>query len=129
MLQPRQDPDLAQEPLGSLVAEDLGAHDLDGDGAVVLAVAGQVDGGHAAAAQLALHGVAIAQGRRLGAGVLPSEEHTGSYQRGTAPSKVPRGQYDSVPSLVNCPVFALSEAVPEMNADPEACAKRPVPPV
>ena len=54
MLQVGGDPDLRQEPLGAEDGGELGAEDFDGDLAVVLQVVGEVDGGHAAAAELAL---------------------------------------------------------------------------
>ena len=34
-----------------------------------------------------------------------------------------------VPSVVNCPVLVTKEAVPEIDAEPEAATNRPVPPV
>ena len=55
-------PDFPQEPLGAEHRGQLGPEHLDGDLAVVLAVVGQVDGGHAALAQLALDLVGIGQG-------------------------------------------------------------------
>ena len=72
MLQPREDLDLEQEALGGLAGDDLGAQDLDRDGAVVLAVAGQVHHRHAAPAQLPLDRVAVADGDRLGIGSGPA---------------------------------------------------------
>ena len=63
MLKLRRDLDLAQEALGTRAcAAKLGAQHLDGDPAVVPAVLRQVDGGHAAAAELPLDHVAVAQG-------------------------------------------------------------------
>ena len=61
VLQPGRRPDLAQEPLGAEAAGERGEEDLEGDGAVVPEVAGQVDDGHAAAAELALEHVPIPQ--------------------------------------------------------------------
>ena len=56
--------DFAEEPLGADDGGQLGPQDLDGDLAVVLEVLRQVDGGHAARAELALEAVAV--GERLG---------------------------------------------------------------
>ncbi len=53
--------DLTQEPLGADDGRELGAQHLDGDLAVVLEVVGEVDGGHAALAELALDRVAVGQ--------------------------------------------------------------------
>ena len=60
VLKPRQDLDLEQEALRAPADEDLGAQDLDGDRAVVLAVAREVHDRHAAPAQHAFDGVAVA---------------------------------------------------------------------
>ena len=54
--------DLALEALGAERGGKLGEEDLEGDGAVVAEVLGQVDDGHAAAAELALEGVAVGEG-------------------------------------------------------------------
>ena len=54
--------DLREEPLRAEHGGQLGPEHLDGDLAVVLEVVGQVDGGHAALAQLALDLVGIGQG-------------------------------------------------------------------
>ena len=78
MLEPRQDLDLEQEALGGLAGDDLRAQDLDRDGAVVLAVARQVDHRHAAPAQLALDRVAVAHGDRLEDGSATSVQHAES---------------------------------------------------
>ena len=53
-LQPRGELDLAQEPLGAQRRGELGAEHLERDLAVVLEVVREVDGRHAAAAELAL---------------------------------------------------------------------------
>ena len=53
--------DLGQEALGADDGGEFGAEDLDGDGAIVLEVVGQVDRGHAALAELALDAVAVGQ--------------------------------------------------------------------
>jgi hypothetical protein len=55
------DPDLAEEALVAEHGGELGMQDLEGDGAVVLQVARQEDGGHAAAAELAVEAVAVGQ--------------------------------------------------------------------
>ena len=57
MLEPGGRADLAQEALGAEAAGELGVQHLEGDGAVVAEVAGEIDGGHAAAAELALERV------------------------------------------------------------------------
>ena len=58
--------DLAEEALGAEDGRELGAEDLEGDLAVVLQVVGQVDGGHAAAAELALDRVPVGEGSAQG---------------------------------------------------------------
>ncbi len=63
--------DLAEEPLGADHGGQLGAEHLDGDPAVVPEVLGEVDGGHAALAELPLDAVAVGEdalqaGHRLG---------------------------------------------------------------
>ncbi len=63
MLQVRGGLDLAEEPLGADDGGEFGAEDLDGDLAVVLEVMREVDGGHAALAELALKAVAVSEGR------------------------------------------------------------------
>ena len=50
---------------------ELGAEDLDGDEAVVLQVAGEVDGGHPAVAELPLD--VVSGGERA----QPSQDHVG----------------------------------------------------
>ena len=62
MLEPGGEPDLALEPLGAERGGELGEQDLEGDRAVVAEVVGQVDDGHAAAAELALEGVTVGEG-------------------------------------------------------------------
>ena len=64
VLEPGQDLDLEQEALGGLAGDDLRAQDLDRDGAVVLAVAREIDHRHAAPTQLTVDGVAVANGDR-----------------------------------------------------------------
>ena len=62
MLQPGGEADLALEPVGAERGGELGEEDLERDGAVVAEVVRQVDDGHAAAAELALDGVAVGEG-------------------------------------------------------------------
>ena len=50
-----------EEPLGAEHRAELGAEDLEGDLAIVLQVAGEVDDGHAAGAELALDDVAVVE--------------------------------------------------------------------
>ena len=54
MLEIRRDPDLAQEALDAQHGAELRFEHLDRDGAVVLDVAGEEDGRHAAATNLPL---------------------------------------------------------------------------
>ena len=56
--------DLAQEPLAAERLGEVVVEDLDGDVAVVLEVAGEVDGRHAAGAELALDAVVGGERRR-----------------------------------------------------------------
>jgi hypothetical protein len=58
MLKPGGDSDFAEEPFGTDGGGELGAQDLDGDGAFVPGVVGQVDCGHTALADQALDGIA-----------------------------------------------------------------------
>src|SRR2546429_1225886 len=62
MREPSSNLDLPQEALGAERCGDLGAEDLDGDGAAVPEIAREVHGGHPAASQLTLDGVAVGQG-------------------------------------------------------------------
>ena len=55
--------DLAEEAFGAESVGEFGLKDLEGDGAVVLQVMGQIDRGHAAAAQLPPDRVTAGQGR------------------------------------------------------------------
>ena len=59
VLEPGGELDLALEPLGAEGGGELGEEDLEGDRAVVPEVLGQVDDGHAAAAELTLERVAV----------------------------------------------------------------------
>ena len=61
MLQPGGELDLALEPLGAERGGQLGVEHLERDRPVVPEVLGEVDRGHAAAAELALEPVAIRQ--------------------------------------------------------------------
>ena len=61
--------DLGQEPLGADHGGELGPEHLERDPAVVAEVLGEVDGGHAAGADLAVEAVAVRQG-----GLEPAEE-------------------------------------------------------
>ena len=62
MLQPGSRADLTEEALGTDAPGEVGEQDLEGDEPVVAEVAGEVDGSHAAATELALEHVAVAQG-------------------------------------------------------------------
>ena len=62
MLEPGGEADLALETLGAEGGGELAEEHLEGDGPVVADVMGQVDGGHPAAAELALDGVAVGEG-------------------------------------------------------------------
>ena len=61
MIEPRRDLDLGEEPLGAEHGAQLRAEDLEGDFAIELAIAGEVDDGHAARAEFALDDVAIVE--------------------------------------------------------------------
>ena len=61
VLQVRGGPDLRQEPLGPDDGGQIGPEDLDGHLPVVLAVVGEVDGRHAALAELALDLIGVGQ--------------------------------------------------------------------
>ena len=56
--------DLGKEALAADDGAQLGAQDLDRDLAGVLEVLGEVDGGHAALAELTLEAIAIGEGDR-----------------------------------------------------------------
>ena len=64
MLEVGGDLDLGQEPLGAEHGGQLGAQHLERDLAVVPQVVREVDGGHAARAELALDAVAVGEGGR-----------------------------------------------------------------
>ena len=61
VLQPRDEPDLPLEALGSQRLRQLGMEHLEGHRAVVLEIAGEEDCGHAPAPKLALECIATAQ--------------------------------------------------------------------
>jgi hypothetical protein len=61
---PRSITDFPEETIGAEHGPEFGAEELEGDGAFVLEIAGEPDGGHAATAELVLERVAIGQGRR-----------------------------------------------------------------
>ena len=63
MLEASGEADLALEPLGAGLGGEVGEQDLEGDRTVVAEIACEVDHAHAAAAELALDGVAV--GERL----------------------------------------------------------------
>ena len=62
VLQPRRESDFSQEALGPERGSQLRSERLQGDEAIVLQVAGEIHGGHPAAAELALDGVAVGEG-------------------------------------------------------------------
>ena len=72
VLEPGGELDLALEALGAERGGQLGVEHLERDRPLVLEVAGEIDGGHAPAAELALERVAVpqafAQQRRVGHG-------------------------------------------------------------
>jgi hypothetical protein len=61
MLEIRRDADLAQKAIGAEHRAELRIEDLERDAAVVLDVAREIDGGHAAATDLAIESVRVAQ--------------------------------------------------------------------
>ena len=61
MLQPGGELDLALEALGTERGGELGMEHLEGDRPVVPEITGEIDGGHAAAPELALEAVALSQ--------------------------------------------------------------------
>ncbi len=62
VLEPGAELDLAEEAVGAQGSREVGMENLEGHGAVVAEVLGQVDGGHAAPTELALDAVATSQG-------------------------------------------------------------------
>ena len=56
------EPDLAEEPLGAERVGEFRVEDLDRHLTIVLEIVGEVDGGHAALAELALEHIAIGEG-------------------------------------------------------------------
>ena len=77
--------DLAEEPLGADHGGEVGAEHLDGDLALVAEVVGEVDGGHAALAELALDAVAVGEN---GAEALDGVGHAAEPSPGSG-----RGMY------------------------------------
>jgi hypothetical protein len=59
MLESSGDLDLAEKSFGAQRRPELGMKDLDGNEAVVLEVAGEIDRGHPASPELALEAVAF----------------------------------------------------------------------
>ncbi len=66
MREPRRELDFPQKALGAEGGGDLGAQDLDSDGAAVPEIAREVHGGHPPVPQLALEGLAVGQRRAQG---------------------------------------------------------------
>ena len=62
VLEIRRDLDLGEEPLDAQHRTELGIQQLERHGTVVAQIAGEIDRGHAAGADLALDGVAVRQG-------------------------------------------------------------------
>ncbi len=62
MLQPRRQLDLALEPLGTMLRDQLRVEHLEGNGPLVPEIPGEEDHGHAAPAELTLEGVAATKG-------------------------------------------------------------------
>ena len=62
MLEIGGDLDLGEEAVAADDGGQLGVQDLDGDLAAVLQVLGEVDGGHAALAELAVEAIAVGEG-------------------------------------------------------------------
>jgi hypothetical protein len=68
VLEPGGEPDLALEPLGTERLGQIGMEDLERDRPVVPHVVGEIDRRHAAAPQLAVQHVPVAQGVGQGRG-------------------------------------------------------------
>ncbi|HET6576974.1 MAG TPA: hypothetical protein VFG66_01545 [Gemmatimonadales bacterium] len=68
MLEPRGHADLPKKTFGAERGGELRAEELEGDGPVVTEVVGEVDQGHAAAAELAVEPVAAGKGGREAGG-------------------------------------------------------------
>ena len=86
MLEPRGDADLAQEALGPERVSQLGMQDLERHRPVVPEVPGEIDRGHAAAAELALDHVAVGQrGLEAGSDLGQVDGPTRSYPLRVAP--------------------------------------------
>jgi hypothetical protein len=74
--------DLLHEAVGAEHGGQLGPEDLEGDLAVVLQVRAEIDGGHAALAELALDAVAVGEG---------SLEAFGDLAQGAPPCSIAHG--------------------------------------
>jgi hypothetical protein len=61
VLQPRGGPDLAEKPLGAEGGRELRVKHLEGDGPIVLQIAGEIHGGHPSATEPALEQIAVAR--------------------------------------------------------------------
>ncbi len=85
MLEPGREPDLALESLGAEGDGELGKEDLERDQTVVLQVPREVDGRHAAAAELALEDVAAFQAFGQGHGRRLCFRGIVEYKRGSPP--------------------------------------------
>ena len=59
MVEPGGDPHFAEKAIGADDGAQVGTKHFDGDLAVVLQIAREVDGGHAARADLALDGIPV----------------------------------------------------------------------
>ena len=66
VVEPGRELDFPEKALGAEGGGDLGAQDLDSDGAAVPEIAREVHGGHPPVPQLALEGVAVGQRRAQG---------------------------------------------------------------
>jgi hypothetical protein len=62
VIQPCREGDLTKEPLGAKGGGELGPERFQGNGAVVLEIMGQLDRGHPAPSELAVHAVTLGQG-------------------------------------------------------------------
>jgi hypothetical protein len=78
MMQPGGDLDLPQEPLRSQRGGELRPQHLDRDLSVMLEILGEINGGHAAPAELALDQVPVAQSvSQFGSGPVDHGETSG----------------------------------------------------
>ena len=81
MLEVGRDRDLGQEALGSDDSGQLGLQDLDRDLAVMAKVLREIDGRHAAFAELVLHPIAVGQRRHQPAGEIVQTHRRENHQR------------------------------------------------